>query len=190
MWKCSLVNKHHVFPECWEQDHTQPVPHCCSLILKSKIVLLLHVTNGFLLVQPSLPHTSACAGASCGWGGNARWVLMVPCLRQICHFLNSFTPAPPVQGSVTPDKLHRVTSLKPLLWIVNFDPPLVLDIGRWLIKNIMVMGYVLDELFQELEQGSEGAAGQRKAFLKPVCHQVKYWKIHNLSPWSVCSGAI
>lgn len=32
----------------------------------------------------------------------------------------------------------------------------------------MVMGYVLDGLFQALKQSSEGAAAQRKAFLKPV----------------------
>lgn len=92
----------------------------------------------------------------------------MPCLRQICHFLNSFTLAPPVQDSVTPDKLRRVNNLKPLLWIVKFDLPSVLNTGRWLIKNIMVMGYVLDGLFQALKPGSEGVAGQRKAFLKPV----------------------
>lgn len=49
----------------------------------------------------------------------------------------------------------------------------MLNTGRWLIKNITVIGYVLDVfgyvlLFQALKRGSEGVAGQRKAFLKPV----------------------
>lgn len=131
-------------------------------------MLPLQVTNSFLLTDGSNlfpPHLSLCRTLiGLGWGcqvsaEGALLELNLPFLELII---------PPVQVSVTPDKLHRVISLKVLLWIVNFYPPLVLNIGRWLIKNRMVMGYVLDGLFQALKQSSEGAAAQRKAFLKPV----------------------
>lgn len=132
--------QHQVLPMCWEQDRTQPVPHCCSLILNSN-VLPLQVTNGFLLTDGSNlppPHLSLCRSLMwLAWGcqASAEGAL----LEVNLPFLELIYPGTPVQGSVTPDKLHRVTSLKPLLWIVNFDPPLVLNIGRWLMKNIMVM---------------------------------------------------
>lgn len=149
----------------------------------------------WLMAQTSLPHVPACVGPSRGWDGDARRVLRVPCLRWFCHFLNSVTLARPVQVNVTPGKMHRVTSLKPLLWIVNFDPPLVLNTGRWLIKNIMVMGYVLDVLgnvllFQALKQGSEGVAGQKKAFFKPVLPPSKMLADPQSQSVAVCSGVV
>lgn len=68
---------------------------------------------------------------------------------------------------------------------MNFNPPSVLNIGRWLIKNIMLMGYILGGLFQTwnsafpasqivfffnaneaVRSGDLGMGGQGKAFLK------------------------
>lgn len=89
--------------------------------------------------------------------GDDRGVLRVPCSRGISHFLNSFPLISSlVRATVTPGKLHGVTILKPLLWLVNFDPPLVLNVGRWLIKNTMLMGYILGGLFQTVEQFGNG----------------------------------
>ena len=126
------------------------MPYCRSFILNSN-KLPLHLANGCLVTNRSnlpSPHLGLCKSLTrLGWGMPGEcW----GCLDrdEFATFWTNSPQQPPVQAAVTTGKLCRVTILKPLLWLVNFDPPLVLNIGRWLTKNIMLMGYILGGLFQ------------------------------------------
>lgn len=102
------------------------------------------------IVQTSLSHAWACAKASCDWDGGCQVRDEGALLETNLPLLELIPPSSLLyrQATVTPGKSCRVTILKPLLWLVNFDQPFMLNVGRWLIKNIMLMGYILGGLFQ------------------------------------------
>lgn len=149
MWKGASINKHKVLHECLKCLKQQYA--ILPLIYLNSSMLPLHLTNGCLLTDRSnLPFPCLGLCKSLMWLG---WEM--PGERRGClardKFATSWTHSPqqpPVQATVTPGKPRRVAILKPLVWLVNFDQPFVLNIGRWLIKNIMLMGYILGGLFQ------------------------------------------
>lgn len=201
MWKGDRVNKHHVLHECSKKDCMQNMSYCCSFILKSNMLL----ANGCLLIHPSnLP--SPCLGL-CETLTWLEWGMPVSAGgallgRNLPHF-ELIPPSTLCARHCHHQQTLRGRYLKNLAVPHEFWSTLLLNIGRWLIKNMTLMECILGGFFQTWNcalPASQiviltwtrqwGKGGQRKAFLKLTLPLRKMLEVHSFSLWSVYSGTV